>query len=145
MSKFLKGLLIFLGVGFVSLPLLVWIKTPKEYVSSTVSVAAPASVSKADPIADYKAGLSAVPGMSSFVADVRPGLIDGLVEIEVTASFQVAHKAEREELATALWEAWTRSYGSADVDKGRIRLVNGQGRQVGGSRAIAGSVIYVDD
>ncbi|PZO13145.1 MAG: hypothetical protein DCF25_16480 [Leptolyngbya foveolarum] len=145
MSKFLKGLLILMGVGFVSLPLLIWATAPKGSVSDVAIAPVSVPISQVDPITDYQAGLSAVPSMAAFVADVRLGLIDGLVEIEVTPQFQAEAKADREGLAVVLWEAWTRSYGGDDVDNARIRLVDEQGRQVGGSRAIAGSVIYVDD
>lgn len=145
MSKFLKGLLILMGVGFVGLPLVLWLATPEGYVSDVEPAAAPVLASNTDLIADYKEGLSTIPGMANFVADVRPGLIDGLVEIEVTPTYQAEAKVSRENLASALWKAWAYSYGHDDVDKARIRLVDGRGKQVGGSRVIAGSMIYVDD
>ncbi|MGI8935207.1 MAG: hypothetical protein ACR2FS_14155 [Phormidesmis sp.] len=95
--------------------------------------------------AEYKAALETISGMSSFVSDIRPGLIDGMVELEVTVNFQEESKPAREDFAVSLWEAWVAASDLEDVDDARIRLVNRQGKQVGGSRMIGGSVIYVDD
>lgn len=113
----------------------------------TTPTPTPAVVQQAstDPISDFKGGLLATPGATQFVESVRPGRLDGEVEIVVTAAFQNSSKASREDLAQALWTAWVTASGVSDVDKARLRLVDKYGKQIGGSRAIAGSVIYVDD
>ena len=167
MSKPIKVLLVFLFVTFGVLPVAASIITSLKPSDGTV-VATPAEAAlpaeavpsaeaamPAEPIAtkptnnqaiaEYKAALETISGMSNFVSDIRPGLIDGMVDLEVTASFQAENKAAREDFAVALWEAWAAASDLEDVDDARIRLVTRQGKQVGGSRMIGGSVIYVDD
>jgi hypothetical protein len=113
--------------------------------ASPAPVASKEKPSQEQAVAEYKAALGSVPNMGDFVADVRPGLIEGLVEIQVTTFYAAQQKGARQNFAVALWEAWVTASGLEDVDKARIRLVNRQGQQVGGSRVIGGSVIYVDD
>ncbi len=116
---------------------------PVEAVAPVAPI--PTTPTNDQAFAEYKAALETIPGMSSFVSDIRPGLIDGMVELEVTVNFQEESKPAREDFAVSLWEAWVAASDLEDVDDARIRLVNRQGKHVGGSRMIGGSVIYVDD
>ena len=94
---------------------------------------------QSDALQEYKAGLSTIDGMSNLISDIRPGLTEGEAELTVTAYFLAQPKAMREDLANSLWRAWVVSTGAeSSVDRVRIRLVNGQGDKVGGSRTIAG-------
>jgi hypothetical protein len=102
------------------------------------------AVSKGDAIAQYETALSTTTGVAQFVAGVKPGRVDGEVEIAVTRFYQTQSEADRLSLAKALWEAWVSASKPQDVDKARIRLVDSAGQQVGGSKALGGSVIYVD-
>lgn len=154
-SKFLKVLLVSTLVMFGALPLVATVITslkPSAGTEAVTPVEAVTLVEAVKPkptndqaIAEYKAGLEAISGISDFVSDIRPGLIDGTVEIEVTVNFQEESKPAREDFAASLWETWATVSGVKDVDDARIRLVNRQGKQVGGSRMIGGSMIYVDD
>ncbi|NJM98560.1 MAG: hypothetical protein HC800_16630 [Phormidesmis sp. RL_2_1] len=152
----------------VSIPALVWyanqfdsttraeLKTQLRQTESAATVAPqirPESSSEvvavktqSDALRDYKAGLSTIDGMSALISDIRPGLTEGEAELTVTAYFLAQPKAIREDLANSLWRAWVVSTGGeSNVDRVRIRLVTSQGDKVGGSRTIAGSLIYVDD
>lgn len=149
-SKPLKYTVAGLFAAVLFLPAVVAVFAPPQTAST--SAAAPAVAvdlvekpTQEQAAADYEARIRRVANMSDFVVDIRLGLIDGLVEIEVTPFYASQHKAARQDFAVALWETWASASGVEDVDKARIRLVNRQGQQVGGSRAIAGSVIYVDD
>lgn len=160
-SKFLKVLLVSILVMFGALPLLVAIKNsldPSAGTVATIPIEAPLPTEAATPvqavsskptndqaIAEYKARLNTIPGFSNFVSDIRPGLIDGMVELDVTVNFQEESKPAREDFAVSLWETWATASGVKDVDDARIRLVTRQGKEVGGSRMIGGSVIYVVD
>jgi hypothetical protein len=56
-------------------------------------------------------------------------------------------KGARREFAETLWNMWaTRNQEhQKDLDRSRIRLETSNGREIGGSRILAGSMIYVDD
>ena len=56
-------------------------------------------------------------------------------------------KSQRLELATLMWQAWAKENlaDQPDLDRSRIKLVSQAGRDVGGSRALGGSLIYVED
>ena len=152
----MKMLLAFLFFIFGVLPLTAIVTSlfmPSDKTDSQSSAeasrsieAAPSELTNEQAVAQYKAGLDTILSMSEFISDIRPGLIDGLVEIEVTAAFREESKPVREDFAVALWEAWVVALDAKDdVDAARIHLVSRQGQQVGGSRTIGGSVIYVED
>lgn len=146
--RFFTPLLICLLIRFATPPSVVWLQKFDEQMTASAKAEAAAEViSTEEAIAAYKDGVLSSPNFAVFVADVRPGLADGLIEVEVTSRFLSESKEIREGMAEALWKTW--AYNSvphgADVDRARIRLVDGHGKQVGGSGAIAGSVLYVDD
>lgn len=139
-----------IAAGFAIAPvalLFLSAKLAPKTTRRTIPTPTPAVVQQVstDPISDFRGGLSSVQGMSVFVSSVKPGRLKNEVEIVMTPAFQAEHKAARRQLAVSLWEAWARTSGVADVDKARLRLVDKYGKEIGGSRAIAGSVIYVDD
>lgn len=96
-------------------------------------------------IRDYKAGLGAIEGMDQLVSDIRLGLTDYGVDVEVTTYFEVQPKPMREEMATNLWRAWVVSSDGHDTnERFHMRLLNSSGRTVGGTKALTGA-IYVED
>ncbi|MEM6836318.1 MAG: hypothetical protein AAF609_05635 [Cyanobacteria bacterium P01_C01_bin.120] len=65
--------------------------------------------------------------------------------VQVAPGWHYQPKAARLEAATNLWEGWATLRAPEEPDTARLRLEDSNGRQVGGSRVIAGSVVYVDD
>lgn len=51
----------------------------------------------------------------------------------------------RLQTAQNLWKQWARIASPTDVDKARLKLVDLNGNEVGGSRALGGSLLWVDD
>jgi hypothetical protein len=49
----------------------------------------------------------------------------------------------RLQAAQNLWKSWARIASPKDVDKARLKLVDLNGNEVGGSRVLAGSLIWV--
>ncbi|MGG6295257.1 hypothetical protein ACQ4M4_12780 [Leptolyngbya sp. AN02str] len=71
--------------------------------------------------------------------------IEGQIIIEVSQAWHYDPKQVRLQAAQALWESWAKIHNPNEPDKARIQLVDGRGNSVGGSRFLAGSLIYVDD
>lgn len=119
--------------------------TQPETVSKPPDTKVP-PVSQSQAIADYKAGLFAIDGMTDLVSDIRSGYGDGQVEIWVTPYFENQPKATRQDFAQSFWRAWViSSQYQEQVDRAHIRLTNSSGQKIGGSRSLAGSIIYVDE
>ena len=57
--------------------------------------------------------------------------------------WHIRHYQIRLQDAQTLWEAWARIASPNDLDKARISLVDLNGNEVGGSRWLAGSLIWV--
>jgi hypothetical protein len=65
--------------------------------------------------------------------------------VTVTSSFLAEPKSVRLEAAKNLHTLWAGALGVGNPDDARIRLVTQSGQKVGGSAAIAGGIIEVDD
>lgn len=59
--------------------------------------------------------------------------------------WHVKHYQVRLQDAQTLWQAWATIASPKDPDSARIVLVDGNGNEVGGSRALAGSLIWVQE
>ena len=67
------------------------------------------------------------------------------IDLEVSNQWHSLEKTPRLDTAKALWEKWAVTADPENYDYARIRLVSAGGTQVGGSRAISGGVIWVED
>ncbi len=59
--------------------------------------------------------------------------------------WHIRHKQIRLQDAQTLWEAWARVASARNPDSARIKLVDLRGNEVGGSRNLAGSLIWVQE
>ena len=94
----------------------------------------------------FKNTLAKVPGASNLVvdADVNP-IVPRQLKILVTTRWLYQPKSVRHELATSLWTLWARIEEPDHPDSARISLITPSGTEVGGSRILGGSLIWVDD
>jgi hypothetical protein len=67
------------------------------------------------------------------------------VEVYVTVNFLAQNKDVQREAAAGLQRQWAAIHSPTDPDKARIWLRTPSGRHFGGSRAMAGSMIYIDE
>ncbi len=68
-----------------------------------------------------------------------------LCTITVANAWHLNHYQLRLQAAQNLWELWASIASPSAVDKARLKLVDLNGNEVGGSRALAGSLIWVQD
>ena len=66
-------------------------------------------------------------------------------EAKVTVSnlWHIQRYQVRLQEAQSLWEIWARIASPRDADSARIKIVDRRGNEVGGSRIVAGSMIWV--
>jgi hypothetical protein len=67
------------------------------------------------------------------------------VSITVANGWHYQPKQIRQQSAQVLWQTWAMIYAPNDLDKARLSLRDSVGNEVGGSRWLAGSLIWVDD
>ena len=93
----------------------------------------------------FRNALSKVADASKLVsaADVNPAVPREL-KVVVTAQWFYQPEAVRKELATSLWSLWARIEEPERPDSARISIVTPSGKEVGGSRVWAGSLIWVE-
>ncbi len=72
---------------------------------------------------------------------------DSILEATLTVgnTWHVRHKQIRLQDAQALWELWATIASPKEPDSARIKIVDLRGNEVGGSRILGGSLIWVDD
>ena len=94
----------------------------------------------------YDAAVRSMDPEGNLFVDVR-GYDDELktVVVEVSAGWHYQPEAARLQAATNLWRGWVAARDLEQADFARLRIEDSTGRKVGGSRALAGSLIYVDD
>ncbi len=80
-----------------------------------------------------------------FFDSVGKGVNEGQVVITVTDLWHLAPYQERLQAAQSLWQEWANIHSPQDVDRARIKLVDLSGNEVGGSRILAGSLIWVQE
>lgn len=59
--------------------------------------------------------------------------------------WHIRHKQLRLQDAQALWRVWASIASPSKPDGARIKIVDQMGNEVGGSRILGGSLIWVDD
>lgn len=67
------------------------------------------------------------------------------VVVVVQSDWHYQPKAARQEVATNLWRGWVQLRLPDEADHARLRLETPSGKHVGGSRMLAGSLIWVED
>jgi len=67
------------------------------------------------------------------------------ISITVANGWHYQPKQVRQQSAQILWQTWAIIYAPNDLDKARLSLRDSVGNEVGGSRWLAGSLIWVDD
>jgi hypothetical protein len=79
------------------------------------------------------------------VVDATPGRVQDQLVITVPNAFHRLHYQERLQAAQLLWQVWVTVLKPKDADYARIKLVDRLGNEVGGSRALGGSMIWVQE
>lgn len=100
-----------------------------------------------DSVAAYKTLLEAT-GAGALITGLKARYVTGdVMELTLVVSnlWHIRHKQIRLQDAQNLWEAWATLASRDAPDNARLKIEDQNGNQVGGSRWIAGSVIYVDD
>ena len=122
---------------------------------ATVALLAPASCDKQEPEPQEKA----VPdenAAETFMAVLKAAGVGNELVTKVstkgrTVSITVANgwhyqpKQVRQQNARILWQTWAMIYAPNDSDKARLSLLDSVGHEVGGSRLLGGSLIWVAD
>lgn len=67
------------------------------------------------------------------------------LELTVTNTWHLMHYQNRLQAAQNLWQGWANIESPRDPDKARLSLVDLNGNDVGGSRFLAGSLIWVQE
>jgi hypothetical protein len=65
--------------------------------------------------------------------------------LTVANLWHIKHKQVRLQDAQTLWQAWALVASPKDQDRARIKIVDHNGNEVGGSRVWGGSLIWVND
>ncbi len=81
----------------------------------------------------------------SIVKRVDKGFSDNQLAITVYNNWHYEPHQIRKQAGEMLWEIWARIHSPDDVDKARISILDLNGNKVGGSRFIAGSMIWMDE
>jgi hypothetical protein len=80
-----------------------------------------------------------------FILQVTPGLREKEVKITVTNAWHIQHYQARLQLAQNLWTTWAKMASPREPDQARISIVDLNGNEVGGSRILGGSLIWVSE
>ena len=72
-------------------------------------------------------------------------MIPQQVIIKMEPIWHVRNKHLRKNDATQFWKLWASIHSPSDPDIARVKLVSINGDHVGGSRLLAGSLIWVED
>jgi hypothetical protein len=79
------------------------------------------------------------------VLDATPGTLPDQLVITVPNAFHRLHYQERLQAAQLLWQVWVTVLKPKDPDHARIKLTDRLRNEVGGSRALGGSLIWVQE
>jgi len=115
-----------------------------ETANKSANSSKPAS-STSDNIQKYRKLMRSIDKNGDIVTNVTQGRMDGEIKISVSNSWHYEPYQIRLQLAQKLWDAWAATHSPNEPDKARIQIVDGNGNEVGGSRAWAGSLIWVQE
>jgi len=82
-------------------------------------------------------------GADSVIEEISRDRFTGELVIVVKDEWHYQHYQERLQAAQTLWEVWAKLHSPDKMDSARIRLVDYNDNVVGGSRTLAGSLIWV--
>ncbi|HZE70013.1 MAG TPA: hypothetical protein VE135_10875 [Pyrinomonadaceae bacterium] len=118
---------------------------PRASPVPTVDEEALARKKAAADVASYVKQLRAVGIDNSFIVNAKTGITPDTLKITVSNGWHYEPYQMRFQAAQKLWETWAEQHSPHDPDKSRISLVDLNGNEVGGSRAWAGSLIWVQE
>lgn len=96
-------------------------------------------------IASYRSRLSEIDPDGSLIVGAELSPVPGEVVITVGDSWHREAKQNRLQAAQNLWKIWAHVSNPDNPDKARIKIVDMNGNRVGGSGALGGSFISVQD
>ena len=96
-------------------------------------------------IAEYNKLIRSIDAKGDIVKSASEGLTPDQIKITIANSWHYEPYQVRLQLAQKLWEAWARLHSPGEPDKARIKIVDLNGNEVGGSRILAGSLIWVQE
>jgi hypothetical protein len=122
------------------------IKSKKIADEEAAKVAATKAVVKkqSNDIEAFRQKLRLVDKNSALVVSVTPD-DHNTAKIAVTNAWHISPYQLRLQAAQNFWEMWASIASPKDVDKARISIVDFNDNEVGGSRILAGSLIWVQD
>ncbi|MEP7341528.1 MAG: zinc ribbon domain-containing protein [Acidobacteriota bacterium] len=105
----------------------------------------PAPSVRLDHLADFRRRIEAADG-AGLIDDMKldDNNSDKLV-ITMKADWHYENKAIRKEAATMMWKLWAAIHSPGTPDIARLSLRDRAGNEVGGSRVLGGSLIWVGD
>lgn len=99
----------------------------------------------ADDLNQFRSKLQSIDPKGSIILSISPGRMEDEVEITVANYFHYQPYQVRYQAAQGMWSAWAAIRSPDEPDSSRIQIVDQMGNEVGGSRAFAGSLIWVQD
>jgi len=96
-------------------------------------------------IDEYRKLLRSIDSKGDIVKGVNEGLTPDEIKITVANSWHYEPYQIRLQLAQKLWEAWAGLHSPSEPDRARIKIVDLNENEVGGSRVWAGSLIWVQE
>lgn len=94
---------------------------------------------------EYRKLVTSINSKGDIIEGVNEGLTPDQIKITVSNSWHYEPYQIRLQVAQKLWEAWAGLHSPDEPDKARIKLVDLNGNEVGGSRVWAGSLIWVKE
>lgn len=116
--------------------------------ASATPVAAPTPAATPDiakEIQQYRSTMKSVDKNGTFILSVEPGLTTDHLNITVANQWHYEPYQIRLQMGQALWKLWAGIHSPKDPDKARISLRDQMGNEVGGSRILGGSLIWVQE
>lgn len=119
--------------------------TPEVSMPTTNANAPVVTKTAVNDIAEYRKLVRSIDSKGDIVKELNEGLTPDQVKITITNSWHYEPYQVRLQVAQKLWEAWARLHSPNEPDKARIKIVDLNGNEVGGSRVWAGSLIWVQE
>lgn len=96
-------------------------------------------------IQQYRSTMQTVDKDGSFVKSVGSGLTTDHLNITVADRWHYEPYQIRLQMGQALWKLWAGIHSPNEPDKARISIRDQMGNEVGGSRLLGGSLIWVQE
>jgi hypothetical protein len=102
-------------------------------------------MSLASDVREFDGQLRKVDASGALIVAVRPGRNEHQVDVTVANQWHREPYQIRLQAAQNIWQAWAQIRAPKNPDLARIKIVDLNGNEVGGSRVLAGSLIWVQD